>query len=64
MLWYTWRAWRTSLRRVKISRRLVRQARQEYRDQNGRFKTAEDLLAVKGIGQATVAKNKDRIVLD
>ncbi|MGI9287309.1 MAG: ComEA family DNA-binding protein [Pseudomonadales bacterium] len=36
----------------------------EYRNQNGRFKTAEDLLAVDGIGQATVAKNKDRIVVD
>lgn len=36
----------------------------EYRSQNGRFKTAEDLLAVDGIGEATVAKNKDRIVLD
>ncbi len=36
----------------------------EYRNQNGRFKTAADLLAVDGIGQATVAKNKDRIILD
>ena len=36
----------------------------DYRDQNGRFNTAADLLAVDGIGQATVAKNKDRIILD
>lgn len=36
----------------------------EYRSQNGRFKTTEDLLAVDGIGEATIAKNQDRIVLD
>lgn len=36
----------------------------EYRNQNGRFKTAADLLAVDGIGQATIAKNKDRIIVD
>ncbi len=36
----------------------------EYRNQNGRFKTAADLLAVDGIGQATLAKNEDRIILD
>ena len=36
----------------------------EYRNQNGRFNTAADLLAVDGIGQATVAKNEGRIVLN
>ncbi len=36
----------------------------EYRNQNGRFNTTADLLAVDGIGQATVAKNEGRIVLD
>ncbi len=37
------------------------QAIVSYRNQNGPFKTAEDLLQVKGIGQATLASNRDRI---
>lgn len=32
-----------------------------YRQQNGTFKQPEDLLAVKGIGPATLEKNRDRI---
>lgn len=33
----------------------------DYRRTNGAFKTLEDVLAVKGIGPATIAKNRDRI---
>ncbi|PWI34295.1 DNA uptake protein [Vibrio albus] len=35
----------------------------EYRSEHGEFKAAEDLQKVKGIGAATVEKNKDRILL-
>lgn len=35
----------------------------EYRQQNGPFKTLEDLANVKGIGEKTVEKNRDNIVL-
>lgn len=33
----------------------------EYRQNNGKFKQPEDLLAVKGIGPATLEKNRERI---
>ncbi len=33
----------------------------EYRRTNGAFKNAEALQAVKGIGEATLHKNKDKI---
>ncbi len=33
----------------------------DYRQAKGAFKTLEDVLAVKGIGPATIAKNRDRI---
>lgn len=33
----------------------------EYRAENGPFKSADDLGLVKGIGPATIAKNRDRI---
>lgn len=36
----------------------------EYRQQHGKFKQPEDLLAVKGIGPATLEKNRDRIRLN
>lgn len=36
----------------------------EYRQQNGKFKQPEDLLAVKGIGPATLEKNRSRIRLN
>ena len=32
-----------------------------YREAHGPFKDADQLLAVKGIGQATIDKNRDRI---
>ncbi len=32
-----------------------------YREQNGPFKTVDDLLLVKGIGAATLEKNRDRL---
>ncbi len=32
-----------------------------YRTANGPFKSAEDLLQVKGVGAATLQKNRDRI---
>ncbi len=34
----------------------------EYREQNGPFKAAEDLLAVKGIGVKTLEKNRDNLL--
>jgi competence protein ComEA len=34
-----------------------------YREQHGPFKAVEDLLNVKGIGEATLNKNRDRIAL-
>ena len=37
------------------------QAIVEYREANGPFKSADQLAAVKGIGLATVEKNRDRI---
>lgn len=39
------------------------QAIVEYRNKNGKFKTVEDLAAVKGIGEATIEKNKSLIKL-
>tara|TARA_R110002096_G_scaffold152824_2_gene316032 strand:- start:990 stop:1226 length:237 start_codon:yes stop_codon:yes gene_type:complete len=35
-----------------------------YRTQNGAFKTLQDLTKVKGIGAATVDKNRDNIEFD
>lgn len=35
----------------------------QYRKQNGKFATADDLAKVKGIGSSTVEKNRDRIEL-
>ncbi|CAH1529482.1 MULTISPECIES: ComEA family DNA-binding protein [Vibrio] len=35
----------------------------EYREEHGPFKTAADLSKVKGIGEATVKKNQERILL-
>lgn len=37
------------------------QAIVDYRKANGGFKTLDDVLAVKGVGPATIAKNRDRI---
>jgi len=34
-----------------------------YRTQNGKFYSAEELTAVKGIGESTVARNEDKIVV-
>jgi len=34
-----------------------------YRKQNGAFRTADQLTSVKGIGLATVEKNRDRIMV-
>jgi competence protein ComEA len=39
------------------------QAIVDYRDEHGRFYSAEELTAVKGIGQTTVEKNLSRITL-
>ena len=36
----------------------------EYRQQNGPFKSADDLALVKGIGEGTVDKNRDNIVVE
>lgn len=35
----------------------------QYREQSGKFKVIDDLLSVKGIGSATLEKNRDRIKL-
>lgn len=35
----------------------------QYREQNGGFTSVEQLLEIKGIGMATLEKNKDRIQL-
>jgi competence protein ComEA len=35
----------------------------KYREQSGAFKVVNDLLSVKGIGPATLNKNRDRIKL-
>ena len=34
-----------------------------YRELNGPFKTIDELAKVKGIGQATVEKNRERLVV-
>jgi len=34
-----------------------------YREQNGPFKSISDLLNVKGIGEATLEKNKDKLTV-
>jgi len=34
-----------------------------YRDKHGKFKSAQDLAKVKGIGSKTVAKNKEYILV-
>ena len=36
----------------------------EYREQNGEFKSPEDILNVKGIGEKTFEKNKTVIVTE
>ena len=36
----------------------------EYRTQNGPFKSAEDLALVKGIGDNTIEKNRENIVIE
>ena len=36
----------------------------EYREQNGPFASAKDIMNVKGIGPATFEKNKERIVVE
>jgi len=39
------------------------QAIVDYREQYGRFYSAEELTAVKGVGQTTIEKNLSRITL-
>lgn len=36
----------------------------EYREKHGPFKSVDDLGLVRGIGESTVKKNRDRLVLD
>ncbi len=36
----------------------------KYRDENGTFKTPDDIMKVPGIGQKTFAQNKDRITVE
>ena len=36
----------------------------EYREANGPFAAVEELLEVKGIGEATLAKNRDKLSVD
>lgn len=35
-----------------------------YREQNGEFKTVDDLQKVRGIGKATMERNRNRILLN
>jgi len=35
-----------------------------YREENGKFYSAEELTAVRGIGTSTVKKNEDRILVE
>jgi competence protein ComEA len=35
-----------------------------YREQNGKFYSAEELSAVRGIGETTVVKNESKITVD
>lgn len=35
----------------------------QYRQQQGAFRKVDDLLAVKGIGEKTLAKNRDKIII-
>ena len=35
----------------------------EYREKNGSFQKAEDLLKIKGVGEKTLEMNKDRIIV-
>lgn len=35
-----------------------------YREENGRFESAQDLTRVPGVGEATVARNLERIQFD
>ena len=35
----------------------------QHRETHGRFDSAADLIAVKGIGESTVEKNADKIVV-
>nr|WP_238930523.1 ComEA family DNA-binding protein [Vibrio sp. S9_S30] len=35
----------------------------QFRQENGLFEKAEDLMKIKGIGKSTIEKNKDRILL-
>ena len=43
----------------KYAKRIV-----EYREKNGTFETAEDIVKVKGIGPKILDANKDRIVVE
>ncbi len=36
----------------------------EYRQMNGPFKSTEDLMNVRRVGEAVIEKNKDRIVFE
>lgn len=40
------------------------QAIVEYRETNGAFSSVDEVAQVKGIGQATLAKNQERITLE
>lgn len=40
------------------------QAIVDYREQHGQFTQVDDLLAVDGIGQATLERNRDRLVME
>jgi len=35
-----------------------------YREENGEFKTVDDLQKVRGIGKATLERNRNRILLN
>lgn len=35
-----------------------------FREENGSFKSVEELALVKGVGPATIARNRDKIIVD
>lgn len=36
----------------------------DYREKNGKFESADDLTDISGIGEKTVGKNRDKIVIE
>ena len=50
---------------AQLFKRLKKKAKEivDYREKNGEFSSVDSLVNVKGIGEATVEKNRERIQL-